>query len=89
MAAHIDGHRQPGHMGGGSLNGQPQAGGLSAEALGTDAQSVDGLQQLLLQLGVVGVGIGLVDGTQQGVLGQIGAKSLMNFFISIALRYFG
>ena len=68
MAAHIDGHRQSGHMGGGGLDGQAQTGGPAAEALGADAQGIDLLQQLLLQLGIEGVGVGLVDGAEQGML---------------------
>ena len=59
-------------MGGGGLDGQAQAGGFPAEALGPDAQGVDLVQQLRLQSGVEGVGISLIDGPEQGVFCQIG-----------------
>ena len=59
-------------MGGGGLDGNVQAGDLSAEPLGADAQGVDLLQQLVLQIFVEGVGVGLVQGTEQGMLGQGG-----------------
>ena len=59
-------------MGGGGLDGQTQTGGPAAKALRADAQGVDLVQKLLLQLGVEGVGVGLVNGAQQGVLGQRG-----------------
>lgn len=72
MAAHIHRHGQAGHVGGGGLDGQAQTGGPAAEALGADAQGIDFLQQLLPQLGIEGVGVGLVDGAEQGMLGQIG-----------------
>ena len=72
MAAHVYRHRQTGHVGGGGLDGQSQAGGLTAEALGADAQRVDLCQQFLLQTGVKGVGIGLVDGPEPGVFRQLG-----------------
>ena len=59
-------------MGGGGLYGQPQAGGPAAEALGPNAQAVDFFQQLRLQGGVEGVRIGLVNGTEESVLGHGG-----------------
>ena len=45
-------------MGGHLLNGKAETGGLAAKALRADAQCIDGGKQLLLQLGVVGVGVG-------------------------------
>ena len=72
MTADVHRHGQSGHMGGGGLNGQAQTGGLSAKALGPHAQGVDRAEQVPLQVRVKGVGIGLVDGAEQGVLGQIG-----------------
>ena len=58
-------------MGGHLLNGKAQAGGPAAKALGPDAQAVDGGEQFLFQLCVVGVGVGYIQRAQQGLFGQI------------------
>src|SRR5699024_4957468 len=72
MAGNVDGDGQAGYMGGHLLDGQAQAGGSAAEALRPDAQRVDLAQQLLFQRGVIGVGVGHVQGAQQGLFGQVG-----------------
>ena len=72
MTADIHGHGQSGHMGGHGLDTKPQRRGPAAEALGADAQTVDLLQQLRFQSGVVGIRIRLVDGAKQRVLCQGG-----------------
>ena len=58
-------------MGGHLLNGKAKAGSLAAKALRADAQCIDGGKQLLLQLGVVGVGVGDIQRTQQRLFGKI------------------
>ena len=58
-------------MGGHLLNGKAKAGGLAAKALRANAQCIDGGKQLLLQLRVVGVGVGDVQRAQQRLFGKI------------------
>ena len=72
MTADVHRHGQSGHMGGGGLDGQAQAGGFPAKPLGADTQGVDLVQQLRLQSGIEGVGVSLVDGPEESVLGQTG-----------------
>ena len=59
-------------MGGHALNGQAQAGGLAAKALGADAQGVDLGQKLPLQFGIIGVGVGRIQRPQQRLFGKVG-----------------
>ena len=68
MTGNVHSHRQTRHMGGHLLNGKAKAGGLAAKALRTNAQCIDGGKQLLLQLRVVGVGVGDVQRAQQRLL---------------------
>ncbi len=55
-------------MGGHLLDGKAQTGGLAAKALRADAQLIDGGQQLPLQTGVVGVGVGTSSGRSSAFL---------------------
>ena len=59
-------------MGGHLLNGKAQTGGLAAKALRADAQLIDGGQQLPLQTGIIGIGVGNIQRAEQCLFGQIG-----------------
>ena len=60
-------------MGGLLLNGNAQAGGGTAKALGAKTGSVDGIQQFFFQRGVVRVRVGHIQRAQQRLFGQCGA----------------
>ena len=69
----VDGYRHAADMSRIRFYGKPKCGGAAAESLGADAQVVDSLKQILFDLGpgrILGV---LADGTQQGLLRQLGA----------------
>ena len=55
-------------MCGKSFNIQTDSGGLAAEALGTDAESVDLLEHFLLEVSVVRIGMRGVDGSHNSLL---------------------
>ena len=57
-------------MGGHLLNGKAQTGGLAAKALRADAQLIDGGQQLPLQTGIVGIGVGNIQRAEQRLLAR-------------------
>ena len=58
-------------MGGELLNVDAQGSGLAAEALGTDAEGIDLVQDLLLQLSIVGIGVTLLGAAHQSLLGEV------------------
>ena len=60
VAAHVDGHRETGDMGGIGLDGDPAGGGNAAEALRPDAQPIDRLPRVLLPAGVAGIAARLI-----------------------------
>ena len=61
-------------MGGIGLDGHGQGGGGAAQALWANAQGVHPLQHPGLHIRVIWVGAGLVQGPQQGPLGQLGRQ---------------
>ena len=73
MAAHIHRHGQAGHVGGGAVSmDRPKQVVRPPKPWGPMPRALISSSSSSLQLGIEGVGVGLVDGAEQGMLGQTG-----------------
>ena len=69
VAIDIDGHGKAGDMGGHVFDVHLERSNATAQALGTDPQPVDELEQFILKGGIAGIAVAGVDIPAAGCLG--------------------